>query len=49
LEIKKRDEKKARLDAVIAAADVPKLAPGNYSGLFEVLKKLAADAHVTVS
>jgi hypothetical protein len=49
LAIKKWDLKKAALEVVIEAADVPKLAPGNYNGLFDVLKKLAADAHVTVS
>ena len=49
LAIKKWNEKKEKLDVVIAAADTPKLAPGDYSGLFEVLKKLAGDAHATVS
>jgi len=34
---------------VIEAADVPKLAPGDYTGLFDVLKKLAGDAHATVA
>ena len=47
--LKKWNEKKEKLDVVIEAADTPKLAPGDYSGLFEVLKKLACDAHVTVS
>lgn len=28
---------------------MPKLASGDYSGLFEVLKKLAADPHVAVA
>lgn len=49
LAIKKWNEKKEALDKVNTAADVPKLAPGDYSGLFEVLKKLAADPHVAVA
>mgnify|MGYP000879876469 CR=1 FL=1 len=49
LAIKKWNEKKEAMDAVIAAADTPKLAPGNYSGLFDVLNKLAQDAHATVA
>jgi len=49
LAIKKWNEKKEAIDKVIEAADTPKLAPGDYTGLFEVLKKLAGDAHATVA
>lgn len=49
LAIKKWNEKKEAIDKVIAEADTPKLAPGDYSGLVEVLKKLASDAHSTVA
>ena len=42
-------EKSEAMQEVTRAADVPKLAPGNYSGLFEVLKKFAGDAHASVS
>ena len=49
LAIKKWNEKKDAIEAVIAAADTPKLAPGDYSGLIDVLKKLAVDAHATVA
>ena len=31
------------------AANTPKLAPGDYSGLFDALKKFAGDAHAAVS
>ena len=31
------------------AANTPKLAPGDYSGLFDALKKMAGDAHAAVS
>ena len=37
------------MDKVVEAASVPKLAPGDYSGLFDVLKKFGADAHATVA
>jgi len=47
--LKKWNEKSDAMQAVITAADVPKLAPGDYNGLFEVLKKLAADPHASVS
>lgn len=49
LAIKKWNEKKDALDVVNEAANVPKLAPGNYSGLFDVLKKLASDPHIAVA
>lgn len=49
LAIKKWNEKKDAIDLVIAEADTPKLQPGNYASLSEVLIKLAADAHVTVA
>ena len=49
LAMKKWNEKKDALDALITEANVPKLAEGDYSGLFEVLKKLAGDAHATVA
>ena len=48
LALKKWNEKSEAMQAVITAADVPKLAPGDYTGLFEVVKKLAGDSHVTV-
>jgi hypothetical protein len=37
------------MQAVIDAANVPKLAPGDYSGLAAVLQTFAADAHAAVS
>jgi len=46
---KKWNEKKDEMDKVIAAADTPKLAKGDYSGLVDVLKKMAGDAHATVA
>ena len=49
LAFKKWGEKKAAIDKVIEEADTPKLAQGNYQGLFDVLKKLAADPHATVA
>ena len=42
-------EKKAALDVVLTDADVPKLAKGDYSAFFEVLKKLGGDSHVAVA
>ena len=49
LAFKKWGDKKAALDKVIAEADTPKLAAGNYAGLADTLKKLAADPHATVA
>ena len=46
---KKWGSKKDAMQAVIDAANVPKLAPGDYSGLAGVLQTLAADAHAAVS
>lgn len=34
---------------VATAADVPKLMPGNYTSLFELIKKFAGDAHASVA
>ena len=48
-EIKKWDEKKAKMEEVVAAADTPKLANGDYSALFDSLKKMAGDSHAAVS
>lgn len=48
-EIKKWDEKKAKMEEVIEAANTPKLANGDYSALFDALKKMAGDAHAAVS
>ena len=49
LALTKWADKKAALDVVITEADVPKLAPGDYSAFFEVLKKLGGDSHVAVA
>lgn len=49
LGLKKWSEKSEAMVAVTTAADVPKLAPGDYTGLFEVLKKMVGDAHASVS
>ena len=46
---KKWNSKKDAMQAVIDAANVPKLAPGDYSGLAAVLQTFAADAHAAVS
>ena len=48
-DLKKWNEKKEKLDMVVEAASTPKLKPGDYSALFEVLKKMAGDAHAAVS
>ena len=48
LALAKWQEKKDAMQAVITAADVPKLAPGDYSGLFEVTKKMVGDSMVAV-
>ena len=48
-DIKKWNEKKEKLDQVIEAANTPKLKPGDYGALFEVLKKMSGDAHAAVS
>ena len=34
---------------MVEAASTPKLKPGNYTDLFEVLKKMSGDAHAAVS
>ena len=34
---------------MVEAATTPKLKPGNYTDLFEVLKKMSGDAHAAVS
>jgi hypothetical protein len=47
-EEKKWAEKKARLEEVIAACDVPKLKNGDYSHLIELYKKLLKDSNVVV-
>ncbi len=49
LALSKWAEKKDAMQAVITAADVPKLAPGDYSALFEVVKKMAGDSHAAVA
>ena len=48
-EIKKWDEKRDKMIEVQEAANTPKLAPGDYSALFDALKKMAADNHAAVS
>ena len=48
-DIKKWNEKKEKLDQVVEAASTPKLKPGDYGPLFEVLKKMSGDAHAAVS
>ena len=48
-ELKKWNEKSDKLTEVQTEANTPKLAPGDYSALFDALKKLAGDAHATVS
>ena len=42
-------EKSEAMQEVTRAADVPKIAPGDCSALFAVLKKFAGDAHASVS
>ena len=49
LALKKWNEKTDAMQAVVTAVDVPKLAPGDYNVLFEVVKKMAADPHASVS
>lgn len=45
----KWSDKKDKLVELQEAASTPKLEPGDYSALFEVVKKLAGDSHAGVS
>ena len=49
LTLKKWNEKTDKLTVVVEASNVQKLAPGDYTGLFEVLKKMLGDPHASVS
>lgn len=49
LALKKWDEKRDKMIEIATAADVAKLAPGNYGDLAQLVKKFLGDSNVNVS
>jgi hypothetical protein len=47
--LKKWDEKKGLLDQLISECNVPKIKPGDFSGLMKTIKKLMNDTNPAVA